>query len=450
MNDDFETVKKQVNICAFFTRQGFTLTKIGQKNFRINPAPCCNHNDCFTIYENKQSFKCFSCKIYGDIFNYYEKKNNITKSEALKSIADMYGIALNENYNQIKNNNQDIFHAAIKYYHNCLLNSTDKIKIENKIYTPLEYQIEIRKHSIDILKQFKIGWADGKLLKHLIDKRYRHSELKLLAGSFFTNPQNQLKDRYYKCFTYPYFINGTIGNLNSKNLEKKSLKFSKEFIDNRCLFYDQDSLENNNEIIACEGENDAHSIIDKGGWTGGVIATGGNISERQINFIQELHNKNKKIYLAFDQDNAGAGYVEKLKELKNIKVIQWKFSHKGIKDIDEVLCNSKNPKETFQKLIESAFDIESFLENPETIKKILDNIRDASSKELKPTEKERKISSLIIHYLLTRGKFLKILSNQSFYFFDNKTKRLLNIRKLQFEIFINEYFGVNSAKNEYK
>jgi len=48
------------------------------------------------------------------------------------------------------------------------------------------------------------------------------------------------------------------------------------------------------------------------------------------------------------------------------------------------------------------------------------------------------------------GKFLKILSNQSFYFFDNKTKRLLNIRKLQFEIFINEYFGVNSAKNEYK
>ncbi len=454
MLNDFETVKNTINIIDFFRSENLTLIPIGENNFRINPAPCCNHNDCFTIYGKTQSFNCYSCGTSGDIFDYYEKILNKSKSESLKILADKYCIQLNETYNNNKIKFDNIFNQAIEYYHNCLLTSKDKIEYASKNYTPLQYQIEIRKHSIEILKQHKIGWAGGGLIKHLTNNGFKIYDLKKLSGALFNNTHNKITDRYYKCFIYPYFINNNeIGNVNSKNpiktKENKSFKFSGKFISAECLFYNQESIKNNTEILIVEGQNDVLSILDKADWRGGVIATGGCLTEKQIIKIQELAT-DKKIYLCFDNNQAGQNYTYKIfkkinHNVNNIFVCS--FNNLYI-DIDELLCKVKNQATEFNLMIENSKLIKDFFETPETIINQIDAIK--NNNELSNDNKLQEVSKIIIDFLDKNGKFFYNLSELSFYYFYNAECLIYDIEKTLFSIFINKIFLVNKSTYNYK
>jgi len=337
---------------------------------------------------------------------------------------------------------------AIEYYHNCLLTSTDKIQIKDKHYTPLEYQIEIRKHTLETLKMFKIGWAGGGLVKYLFDNRFKAIDLKQLTGALFLNPQNIVKDRYYKCFVYPYFYNGMLCNINSKNpIEKKSYKFSGKF-GGDVLFYNQDSLKNNTQILIVEGENDILSIVGKTEWKSGLVATGGCLSENQLNKIKELSTTNK-IYLCFDNDNAGKSYIYKIfnnltETINNIYVC----SFSGFKDIDELLCNIQDTKSEFNRIIEKSKLIKDYFETPSNIGKQIDIIKD--DKTLSSDAKLRNMSKLLISYLSKNGKFFHNSRELSFYYYFNDTCKIYDIEKINFSIFLNNLFMFNPSKFEYK
>nr|MBL8412758.1 toprim domain-containing protein [Dechloromonas sp.] len=74
--------------------------KSGATTF-INPAPCCNHNDSFSV-KNKdgvQTWKCYSCGApsnlkSGDVFHFAEQVLGLAKGEALKDIASFAGVTL--------------------------------------------------------------------------------------------------------------------------------------------------------------------------------------------------------------------------------------------------------------------------------------------------------------------------------------------------------------------
>lgn len=72
--------------------------KSGATTF-INPAPCCDHNDCFNVDTKKNSWKCYSCGApsdlkAGDVFHFAEKVLGLSRFDALKDIAAFAGVAL--------------------------------------------------------------------------------------------------------------------------------------------------------------------------------------------------------------------------------------------------------------------------------------------------------------------------------------------------------------------
>lgn len=102
MNDTriFAEVKRAASLADFLeARASGKVVKTGASVF-FNPAPCCGHNDCFSLYrDNKRDedrFKCHSCGKGGDVLEAAEVLGAATKFEALKEVAGFAGVALPE------------------------------------------------------------------------------------------------------------------------------------------------------------------------------------------------------------------------------------------------------------------------------------------------------------------------------------------------------------------
>ena len=66
----YEAVKAQISIRQFLANHpDRQIKRIGNKILRVNPCPLCLHKECFTIYEESKSFKCFSCEKSGDVIS---------------------------------------------------------------------------------------------------------------------------------------------------------------------------------------------------------------------------------------------------------------------------------------------------------------------------------------------------------------------------------------------
>ena len=78
-----------------------------------NKALCPFHNDhspSFSVHQDKQIYKCFSCGESGNVITFVQKITNSTFTEALKILADRSGIKLDVNIENKTNN------AYSKYY----------------------------------------------------------------------------------------------------------------------------------------------------------------------------------------------------------------------------------------------------------------------------------------------------------------------------------------------
>ncbi len=90
---------KEVDL-AEYVESSFACDKIenlGGNKSRVNPAPCCGHNDCFTIYDDTNTYHCFSCKSTGSVGDLLVATHRATD---IKDAADNLG--LNADYNASK------------------------------------------------------------------------------------------------------------------------------------------------------------------------------------------------------------------------------------------------------------------------------------------------------------------------------------------------------------
>lgn len=96
-NRVFQDVKGACSLIDYIeANSNGKMVKSGASVF-INPAPCCNHNDCFSIFgkgPDKDGFKCHSCGEKGDVFTFAEKIEGLPRHEALKKVAAFSGVAL--------------------------------------------------------------------------------------------------------------------------------------------------------------------------------------------------------------------------------------------------------------------------------------------------------------------------------------------------------------------
>lgn len=99
-NQVFTDVKNRASLVDYVEHAtGGKVVKSGKSVF-VNPAPCCGHNDCFSIKDDK-TWKCYSCGAPegmkgGDIFHFAEGVQKLERPAALRAIARFAGYDLPE------------------------------------------------------------------------------------------------------------------------------------------------------------------------------------------------------------------------------------------------------------------------------------------------------------------------------------------------------------------
>ncbi|WP_260512923.1 hypothetical protein [Serratia fonticola] len=195
MKYNFYEINTQYPITSLFTAlTGVDVKLIGEDCFEPEDkiCPLCGHKECFRLYLDSYRAHCFSCDEnlsvldlvlkLSDVPDIYEAARILTEGQLSPSYAmSQPEQELGDDYRDftlMASLNKEI----AEYYHNNLLNNEEA----------LSYQIDVRGHSLDILKEMQVGYSDGRMWQSFKDK-YQQQDL-LDTGMFRLNKAGELRD----------------------------------------------------------------------------------------------------------------------------------------------------------------------------------------------------------------------------------------------------------------
>lgn len=264
-------------------------------NIRIQPCPVCGHYDCCTVTPGEVAVNCFSpgC-ISGNHLNFVFDVLGINR-QLILDIAEFLRIPYpgDEVQTEEQLRQERLFkirEAATLFYHQRLLENNAAVT----------YQTQIRKHSLDAVKLFKIGFSGDYLVlyNNLINIGYTKDEIK--------EAKIWLPD---DLFVYPYIdpFNKQVVRFNTKNPFNATLngEVIKGFSCGAKAMMTTPRV-NLKYVVLVEGENDLITLYENG--CDSCIAIGGNLSEEQLTTLGRVLRKFKTIYCMFDTDPQGREY----------------------------------------------------------------------------------------------------------------------------------------------
>lgn len=326
------------------------ISKVG-KNYK---GICTVHNDTspsLSISQEKQFFKCFSCGVSGNVIDFLEKFQDMSKKESILFLAKKY----------------DIDSKGFEYVENSRYNDNQKkiIKVFEDITQKFSYDLTFKENEsvIKFLKdrninskiqnKFSIGYAKSYKLEN-----YKNFLLKknndistMINASLINDKENQtISDRIIFPIKNEF---GDIVALSSRTLDPNE-KVYKYINSSDSMVFSKSSIIYNywrakdagKEIFLVEGFMDVIAFA-RIGLDNAVALMGTSISETHI-----LKLKNHSVVIYFDDDNAGLKATIKtifllLKSKTNVSVIVNESSY----DPDEFL--NKYGEEKFINLLKN-------------------------------------------------------------------------------------------------
>ena len=227
-----------------------------------------------------------------------------------------------------------ILNAATDYYVNQLLENPDA-------YTYLRIE---RGLSDQTIEKLRFGWADGGVLKHLMDKGFSPEEVK---DTGLVNLHGF--DFFQSKITIPYIEWGNTTTIRGKELGGKYLSLP----GSRAQLYGVDAVRGEETVVLTAGEFDCALLQQLGFAAVGV--PGENIWKPEWT---ETLDEARRIYVVFDNDAAGRAGSEKVaKELgPRSRVVEMPKASAGQKKIDvtEWVVNHNKTRESFEWLFSKA------------------------------------------------------------------------------------------------
>jgi len=347
---------------------------------------CPFHDDCnpsFTVFPNTQSFYCFGCHAgskqvtqSSDHIAFLMSYFKLSFPQAVVRLAEITNTPLQnqatsptpatgesqQTYAQqqpeipdpkLPNVSKDpscqqIFNLTAEFYHQQLFQQESKFA--------LDYLTQQRDRSLEIIKQFKIGYAKGGRTLYQFLKNKGFSDKQLLQSKLIAKRGNSLLDYFFgEIILFPHFKNNNVIGFTIKDLRQYKSEIKLRLF-SRNTFYNHDLLAGKHqEIIFVEGESDLHSIVQFTDHSNVLALCGNQLTQLQL---QKLTTANiKKVYLALDRDSAGKKASKKISQkLTNAGIIACPLQYTCHKDIDLWLRFMKpaERKASFEQLIAEA------------------------------------------------------------------------------------------------
>ncbi len=299
-----------------------------------------DHTPSMSVSKERQLFKCFVCNKGGNVFTFVKDYENISYIEAVKKVADRIGIPLQ--IEGLKKENTkfkleyEIMEYATKIFQN---NLSSKEGIKAKEY------LEKRGITEKIIKDFKIGLAiknNNYLYEVLTKKNYDVNlldELGLITKdglSGYDKFQNRIMipitdlDGHIVGYTGRIFNNED----SAKYINTKETKIYKKGNIIFNYYNAKNYIKSEKSVILVEGNMDAIRVSSSG--INNVLALmGTSITKEQISILKNLR---VPVILMLDNDNAGALATMNVgNELEKENVVVKVVRLTGAKDPDEYI-----------------------------------------------------------------------------------------------------------------
>lgn len=272
-------------------------------SFKVNPATGLWH--------------CFGCSEGGDVFNFVEKRENLSFIEAIRYLADRAHIELHESTTTRRGPQKTRVLAALKaaneYFVHELLCSKEAGAQKARAY------FAQRGFGIDICKRWSLGYAPGAgaLVHHLLGKGFSSQEID--AADLGYRKGDRCIDRFWDRVMFPIFdehgatiaFGGRIITPDAKAAKYINSRDTIAFQKGRHLFAFDRAKEHiiaEGKALVCEGYTDVIALHEAG-FAYSVAALGTAFRLDHIRLLERC--RAEQIICLFDGDQAGQRAAER-------------------------------------------------------------------------------------------------------------------------------------------
>ena len=425
-------VSEEVDILDVIS-QYVDLKKRGKNYFGLSPFRS-ETKPSFSVAPDKNMWYDFGSAQGGNAVQFLVEYEKISFPEAVRSLAEKYGIEIIELGDKEQNNLYDqlyeIHELACIYFEN---NLKDKSVKKAKNY------LTGRNFDDNIIDKFRIGFAPDKwdnLLKELQDK-FDDNLLKK-SGLFSESKKGPLIDRFRNRIMFPFFsLSGKIIGFSGRSLsEEEDVKYLNSpetlLFEKSKIFYGSyqtlPNIRKQNFAILVEGQTDFLRLVEQG--FDNVLATSGTaFSSKHAIALKKYTNR---VILCYDSDNAGINAAIRTSYVLLQSGIETRVLHLGNgDDPDDFFKDNKNNKEDFRSLIKSATHPVSFII---THKDILNQGAADQSKFLNECLAEIQL----VPDTMIRNDLIKKLSNELGVIEDEVLNRFTSLKQKKYNVTSNE------------
>ena len=409
------------------------LKKRGKNYFGLSPFRS-ETKPSFSVAPDKNMWYDFGSAQGGSAVQFLVEYEKISFPEAVRSLAEKYGIEIIELGDKEQNNLYDqlyeIHELACIYFENNLKDKSGK-KAKNYLTD--------RNFDDNIIDKFRIGFAPDKwdnLLKELQDK-FDDNLLKK-SGLFSESKKGPLIDRFRNRIMFPFFsLSGKIIGFSGRSLsEEEDVKYLNSpetlLFEKSKIFYGSyqtlPNIRKQNFAILVEGQTDFLRLVEQG--FDNVLATSGTaFSSKHAIALKKYTNR---VILCYDSDNAGINAAIRTSYVLLQSGIETRVLHLGNgDDPDDFFKDNKNNKEDFRSLIKSATHPISFII---THKDILNQGAADQSKFLNECLAEIQL----VPDTMIRNDLIKKLSNELGVIEDEVLNRFTSLKQKKYNVISNK------------
>ena len=425
-------VSEEVDILDVIS-QYVDLKKRGKNYFGLSPFRS-ETKPSFSVAPDKNMWYDFGSAQGGNAVQFLIEYEKISFPEAVRSLAEKYGIEIIELGDKEQNNLYDqlyeIHELTCIYFENNLKDKSGK-KAKNYLTD--------RNFDDNIIDKFRIGFAPDKwdnLLKELKDK-FDDNLLKK-SGLFSESKKGPLIDRFRNRIMFPFFsLSGKIIGFSGRSLsEEEDVKYLNSpetlLFEKSKIFYGSyqtlPNIRKQNFAILVEGQTDFLRLVEQG--FDNVLATSGTaFSSKHAIALKKYSNR---VILCYDSDNAGINAAIRTSYVLLQSGIETRVLHLGNgDDPDDFFKENKNTKEDFRSLIKSATHPISFII---THKDILNQGAADQSKFLNECLAEIQL----VPDTMIRNDLIKKLSNELGVIEDEVLNRFTSLKQKKYNVTSNE------------